>query len=61
MKYIVEYDEGDWNVTLDNPDYDGPVTNISDPEYMYHVDAASESEAVEIAMAEKAIDDGFVL
>jgi hypothetical protein len=34
---------------MDDPDYDGPETNIEDDEGVYHVTAESEESAVETA------------
>ena len=41
MKYLCTWDEelGRFLIELDSPDYDGPVTNINDDIYVYHVDS----------------------
>lgn len=59
MKYICTWDEelGRFLVELDSPDYDGPVTNINDDIYVYHVEADTPDEAIEMAEFEKAVDD----
>ncbi len=59
MKYLCAWDEESWqwSVEPDDPDYDGPVTNINDDIYAYHVEADSEEEAIMMAEFEKAIDD----
>jgi uncharacterized protein YihD (DUF1040 family) len=59
MKYLCTWDE-DLNRFLiepDDPDYDGPVTNVNDDIYVYHVEADTSDEAIEMAEFEKAIDD----
>jgi hypothetical protein len=58
-KYICAYDEDldDFEVTLDDQNYDGPETLVGDPEYTYHVEAASVTEAREIANDLKYIED----
>lgn len=58
MKYIVCYDpeEDRYEVEPDNPSYDGPVSNISDPDYVYHVEAETEDEAVAAASFEVELD-----
>jgi hypothetical protein len=51
-KYLVTIDQDDVDdivVEMDDPDYDGPETNIEDDEGVYHVIAESEESAVEIA------------
>lgn len=51
-KYIVEIDQDnidDIDVFDDDPDYDGPETNIEDPVGVYHITAESEESAVETA------------
>jgi uncharacterized protein YihD (DUF1040 family) len=59
MKYICKWDEEleRFLIELDSPDYDGPVTNVNDDIYVYHVEADGPDEAIEIAELEKAIDD----
>lgn len=57
-KYRCTFDEDfGWEAEIDNPSYDGPVTNIHDPADVYHVEADSCEEAIRIASQEKAIDD----
>lgn len=58
MKYYVSWNDGIWIVNPDNQDYDGPLSNIRDPEYCYHIETFSVEEAIEIAVVEKAIDEG---
>ena len=58
MKYIVSWCGGFWLVNPDKQDYDGPVTNLRDPEDYYHVEASSIDEAIELAAFEKAVDEG---
>ena len=59
MKYRCTYDDelNKFIVEEDDPNYDGPVTNVNDDIYVYHVEADSPDEAIEIAELEKAIDD----
>lgn len=59
MKYRCAWDEEleKFLIEPDDPDYDGPVTNINDDIYVYHVEADSEEEAIMMAEFEKAIDD----
>lgn len=59
MKYRCKYDDelNKFIVEEDDPNYDGPVTNINDDIYVYHVEADSEEEAIMMAEFEKAIDD----
>ena len=59
MKYRCTYDDEliQFIVEEDDPNYDGPVTNINDDIYVYHVEAASVEEAIMMAEFEKAIDD----
>lgn len=58
-KYLCSYDNTSdtWSVVDDDPDYDGPESNIGDPIDVYHIEAASPEEAISIAKIEKAIDD----
>ena len=58
MKYIVTFDpmEDLYEVEADDPSYDGPVSNVSDPEYVYHIEAETEDEAVAAASFEIEID-----
>lgn len=58
-KYVCTYDEitDDWSVVEDDPNYDGPESNIGDPIDVYHISAASPEEAIAFAKVEKAIDD----
>ena len=59
-KYLVEIDPDgiiDPFVILDEPDYDGPVSNINDKFGVYHVEASSIDEAIEIAKQEFNIDN----
>lgn len=57
MKYVVIIDDDmdDISVYPDDPGYDGPIENIFDEEGTYHVEAADEDEAVEIAQQEAAL------
>ena len=55
-KYLVTFDGDKWIVTNDDPDYDGPITNINDGIYTYHVDADTPEEAIDIAEQEYLID-----
>ena len=55
-KYLVELDGDQWIATDDDPDYDGPVSNINDDIYTYHVDADTPEEAIDIAEQEYFID-----
>lgn len=51
-KYLVKIDQNDVDdiiVEMDDPDYDGPETNIEDDEGVYHITAESEESAVETA------------
>lgn len=51
-KYLVKIDQDDIDdvsVEMDDPTYDGPETNIEDPEGTYHIMAESEESAVETA------------
>ena len=57
-KYIVEYDGEYFTVTDDDPSYDGPVTNVADDEFVYHIEADTPEEAMDIAEQEYAIDLG---
>lgn len=58
MKYRCTYDdELNKFIVEEEPDYDGPVTNINDDIYVYHVEASSTEEAIMMAEFEKAIDD----
>ena len=59
MKYRCTYDDelNKFIVEEDDPNYDGPVTNINDDIYVYHVEASSTEEAIMMAEFEKAIDD----
>lgn len=58
MKYRCTYDdELNKFIVEEEPDYDGPVTNINDDIYVYHVEASSVEEAIMMAEFEKAIDD----
>lgn len=57
MKYICTFDEYDgWEVEPDDPDYDGPETNISDPYGTYHIEADNVEDAIKLAELEMAID-----
>lgn len=60
MKYLVSWNDVEalFEVEPDDPTYDGPVTNVNDPEYVYHVEAISEQAAIEIAEFEMAVDNG---
>lgn len=55
-KYLVELDGDQWIATDDDPDYDGPASNINDDIYTYHVDADTPEEAIDIAEQEYFID-----
>lgn len=47
-KYLVTIDQDDISdivVEMDDPAYDGPETNIEDPEGVYHITAESADEA----------------
>jgi hypothetical protein len=55
-KYLVELDGDQWIATDDDPDYDGPVSNVNDDIYTYHVDADTPEEAIDIAEQEYFID-----
>ena len=55
-KYLVELDGDQWIATDDDPDYDGPISNINDDIYTYHVDADTPEEAIDIAEQEYFID-----
>ena len=55
-KYLVELDGDQWIATDDDPDYDGPVSNVNDDIYTYHVDADTPEEAIDIAEQENFID-----
>lgn len=58
MKYRCTWDdELNKFIVEEEPDYDGPVTNINDDIYVYHVEASSTEEAIMMAEFEKAIDD----
>jgi len=59
MKYRCTYDDelNKFIVEEDDPNYDGPVTNVNDDIYVYHVEASSVEEAIMMAEFEKAIDD----
>ena len=51
-KYLVTIDQDDIDDIVceaDDPSYDGPETNINDPEGVYHIDAESEEEAIKAA------------
>lgn len=51
-KYLVTIDQDDISdivVEMDDPAYDGPETNIEDPEGTYHITAESGESAVETA------------
>jgi hypothetical protein len=51
-KYLVTINQDDVDdivVEMDDPDYDGPETNIEDDEGVYHITAESEESAVETA------------
>lgn len=51
-KYLITIDQDDVDdiiVEMDDPDYDGPETNIEDDVGVYHVIAESEESAVETA------------
>lgn len=51
-KFIVTIDQDDIeNITCekDDPTYDGPETNIDDPEGVYHISAKTEEDAIETA------------
>lgn len=62
-KFIVELDGDQWIVTDDDPDYDGPETNCFDDIDVYHIEAETASEAIDIAEMLKAEDEdgSFVL
>lgn len=55
-KYLVELNGDQWIATDDDPDYDGPVSNVNDDIYTYHVDADTPEEAIDIAEQEYFID-----
>lgn len=58
MKYIASYDpEYGWEVEPDDPSYDGPESNISDPYGTYHIEADNPEEAIKLAELEMAIDN----
>lgn len=51
-KYLITINQDDISdivVEMDDPGYDGPETNIEDPEGIYHITAESEESAVETA------------
>lgn len=50
-KYLVEINQDDIDDinVFDDQDYDGPETNIDDPEGTYHITAESADEAKEAA------------
>jgi hypothetical protein len=51
-KYLITIDQDDVDdiiIEMDDPDYDGPETNIEDDEGVYHITAESEESAVETA------------
>jgi hypothetical protein len=60
MKYLVTWNEEEalFEVEPDDPTYDGPVTNIADPVYVYHIEAETEQAAVDAAEFEMAVDNG---
>lgn len=62
-KFLVELSDDQWIVTDDDPDYDGPETNVFDDIDVYHIEAASASEAIDIAEMLKSEDEdgSFVL
>ena len=57
-KYFCEYieDVDDFDIREDDPEYDGPVANIADPVFTYHVEAGSVAEAMDLARIEMIID-----
>ena len=51
-KYLITIDQDDIDdivVEMDDSGYDGPETNIEDPEGIYHITAETEESAVETA------------
>jgi hypothetical protein len=51
-KFIITIDQDDIDdivVEADDPTYDGPESNIEDPEGVYHVEANTEDEAIKTA------------
>ena len=62
-KFLVELSDDQWIVTDDDPDYDGPETNVCDDEDVYHIMAETASEAIDIAEMLKVEDEdgSFVL
>ena len=56
MKYRVELDyEYGNHIVTEEPNYDGATTNINDDINVYHVDATTPEEAIEIAKFEDCI------
>lgn len=62
-KFLVELDGDQWIVTDDDPDYDGPERNVFDGIDVYHIEAETASEAIDIAEMLKAEDEdgSFIL
>lgn len=52
MNFRVDLTDVDRPVVHEEPDYDGPVERIGDPEWVYHVTADSKEEAIEVALIE---------
>lgn len=57
MKYLVDV-TGEGYVQLDDQDYEGPEDNIADDEGIYHIEAESEEEAMQIALDLDAVLNG---
>lgn len=52
MHFKVDLTDVNRPVVHEEPDYDGPIERVGDPEGIYHITADSKEEAIEVALIE---------